>query len=81
MRLGPAGMRDSKTMALAGAVMFASGGILTLLAMRLPHPAGMASDTQLVTSSIVIVAGAVLLLVPFVPAAGAADPSLERDGR
>ncbi|HZA40084.1 MAG TPA: GGDEF domain-containing protein [Actinomycetota bacterium] len=50
-------------MALAGAVMFASGGILTLIATRLPHPEGMASNTQVVTSSIAIAAGAMLALV------------------
>jgi len=50
-------------MALAGAVMFASGGILTLVAMRLPHPPGMASETQIVTSSIAIAAGALLALI------------------
>jgi hypothetical protein len=75
MRLGAAGIHDRRTMALAGAAMFTSGGVLTLIAMRLPHPAGMASETRLVTSSISIAAA-----VPLVPA-GAADPSLERDGR
>jgi hypothetical protein len=40
-------------MALAGAVMIASGGALTLIAMRLPHPAGMASGTQFVTDTVV----------------------------
>jgi len=47
-------------MALAGAVMFASGGILTLLAMRLPHPEGMSSATQVLTSSIAIASGALM---------------------
>jgi diguanylate cyclase (GGDEF)-like protein len=60
MRRGAAGIYDSRTMALAGAVMFASGGLLTLIAMRLPHPEGMASRAQIATSSIAIAAGALL---------------------
>ena len=60
MRRGAAWIHDSRTMALAGAVMFASGGLLTLIALRLPHPEGMASRTQIVTSSIAIACGVLM---------------------
>jgi len=63
MRQGTDAIHDSRTMALVGAVMFTSGGILTLVSMRLPHPSGLASDTPLVTSSLAITAGILLALV------------------
>ena len=63
MRQGADAIHDSRTMALVGAVMFTSGGILTLVSMRMPHPSGLASDTPLVTSTLAITAGVLLALV------------------